>query len=150
MFDNIILELFIYYALQNNKFKILNNLRLLCNECNNSIKNDIYFNRKKNGYLLNNILNNININYYPIDVFIQNKDHLKYIFNNIYNIYISTDFMSNNYKKNIVFYKYDKLNPLKNLPIFKKSQIKQRMKQSIYLNMALDHADKEVNIDLYC
>ena len=42
MLNNLIFETFIYYVLQENNFKILNNLKLTCNKSNNNIKNNIY------------------------------------------------------------------------------------------------------------
>ena len=144
MLDNLIFETFIYYVLQENSFNILNNLRLTCNKCNNNIKNDIYFKRKKNAYLLNNVLSKIDMNYNDIYDFINNKHDYKYMLNNIYNIYSGTDFTYNKYKQSMYSYKYDKLHPLKRLPIFKKNEIKQKMKSSIMLNMALDHGENNL------
>ena len=148
MFDNLIFETFIYYVLQENNFKILNNLRLTCNECNNNIKNDIYYQRKKNAHLLNNVINKIDMDYNDIYDVISFKQDFKYMLNNIYNIYSGTDLSYNNYKQSIYSYKYDKLDPLKRLPIFKKNQIKQKMKTSIMLNMALDHGEKQFSFNV--
>jgi hypothetical protein len=152
MLDNLIFETFIYYVLQENDFKILNNLRITCNQYNINIKNDIYYQRKKNAYLLNNVLSKIDMDYNNIYYFVKNKHDLKYMLNNIYNIYTCTDFMYNNYKNNykqiLYSYKYDKLDPLKRLPIFKKNQIKEKMKNSIMLNMALDHGEKQYNFNV--
>ena len=148
MLDNLIFETFIYYVLQENSFNILNNLRLTCNKCNNSIKNDIYFKRKKNAYLLNNVLSKIDMNYNDIYDVINFKQDFKYILYNIYNIYSGTDFTYNKYKQSIYSYKYDKLDPLQRLPIFKKNEIKQKMKSNIMLNMALDHGEKEFSFNV--
>ena len=148
MFDYLIFETFIYYVLQENNFKILNNIRLTCNKCNNNIKNDIYFKRKKNAYLLNNVLSKIDMDYNDIYDYISFKQDFKYMLNNIYNIYTCTDFTYNNYKQSLYSYKYDKLDPLKRLPIFKKNQIKQKMKSSIMLNMALDHGEKQFSFNV--
>ncbi len=146
--DNLIFETFIYYVLQENNFKILNNLRLTCSEYNDNIKNDIYYQRKKNAYLLHNTINKIDMDYNNIWDFVKDKHDFKYLLNNIYNIYISTDFTYTNYKQSIYSYKYDNLNPLKRLPIFRKNQIKQKMKSSIMLNMALDHAEKQFSFNI--
>lgn len=146
--DNLIFETFIYYVLQENNFKILNNLRLTCSEYNNNIKNDIYYQRKKNAYLLHNTINKIDMDYNNIWDFVKDKHDFKYMLNNIYNIYTSTDFTYTNYKQSVYSYKYDNLNPLKRLPIFKKNQIKQKMKSSIMLNMALDHAEKQFSFNI--
>ena len=148
MMDNLIFETFIYYVLQENNFKILNNLRLTCSEYNNNIKNDIYYQRKKNAYLLHNTINKIDMDYNNIWDFVKDKHDFKYMLNNIYNIYTSTDFTYTNYKQSVYSYKYDNLNPLKRLPIFKKNQIKQKMKSSIMLNMALDHAEKQFSFNI--
>tara|TARA_B100001094_G_scaffold303147_1_gene331020 strand:- start:501 stop:971 length:471 start_codon:yes stop_codon:yes gene_type:complete len=148
MMDNLIFETFIYYVLQENNFKILNNLRLTCSEYNDNIKNDIYYQRKKNAYLLHNTINKIDMDYNNIWDFVKDKHDFKYLLNNIYNIYISTDFTYTNYKQSIYSYKYDNLNPLKRLPIFRKNQIKQKMKSSIMLNMALDHAEKQFSFNI--
>lgn len=146
--DNLIFETFIYYVLQENNFKILNNLRLTCSEYNDNIKNDIYYQRKKNAYLLHNTINKIDMDYNNIWDFVKDKHDFKYMLNNIYNIYTSTDFTYTNYKQSVYSYKYDNLNPLKRLPIFKKNQIKQKMKTSIMLNMALDHAEKQFSFNI--
>ena len=146
--DNLIFETFIYYVLQENNFKILNNLRLTCSEYNNNIKNDIYYQRKKNAYLLHNTINKIDMDYNNIWDFINDKHDFKYMLNNIYNIYTSTDFTYTNYKQTIYSYKYDKLDPLKRLSIFKINQIKQKMKSNIMLNMALDHAQKQFSFNI--
>lgn len=152
MLDNLIFETFIYYVLHKNNLKILSNLKLTCNQYNNNIKNDIYYQRKKNAYLLNNVLNKIDMDYNDIWDFIKDKHDLKYMLNNIYNIYTCTDFTYNNYKQNVysnkLYYNYDKLDPLKRLPIFKKNQIKQKMKSNIMLNMALDHGEKQFSFNL--
>lgn len=148
MFDNIIFETFIYYVLQENNFKILNTCKLLCNEYNNVIKNDVYFQRKKNAYLLNNVLSKFDMDFNSIFDFISCNHDFKYMLNNIYNIYTCNDFTYNNYKQSLYFYKYDILDPLKRLPIFKKNQIKQRMEESIVLKLALDHADKNYSFNL--
>jgi hypothetical protein len=148
MMDNLIFETFIYYVLQENNFKILNNLRLTCSEYNDNIKNDIYYQRKKNAYLLHNTINKIDMDYNNIWDFVKDKHDFKYMLNNIYNIYTSTDFTYTNYKQSVYSYKYDNLNPLKRLPIFKKNQIKQKMKTSIMLNMALDHAEKQFSFNI--
>ena len=147
MLHNLIFETFIYYILQENNFKILSNLKLTCIEYNNNIKNDIYYKRKKNAYLLNNVLRKNDMNYIAICDFIRFKQDFKYMLNSIYNIYTSTDVTYNKYKQSINSYKYDKLDPLKRLPIFKKNQIKQKMKSSIMLNMALDHAEKRFSFN---
>ena len=146
MLNNVIFEIFIYYVLQENNFKILNNLRLTCNEYNNIIENDIYYQRKKNAYLLHNTLNKLYLEFIIYD-FVDYK-HLKYMLNNIYNIYTNNAITYTNYKFKLNFYKYDNLNPLKYLPIFKKNQIKERMNSRILLNMALDHAEKEISYNL--
>lgn len=146
--DNLIFETFIYYVLQENNFKILNNLRLTCSEYNDNIKNDIYYQRKKNAYLLHNTINKIDMDYNNIWDFVKDKHDFKYMLNNIYNIYTGTDFTYTNYKQSVYSYKYDKLNPLKRLPIFKKNQIKQKMKSNIMLNMALDHAEKQFSFNI--
>lgn len=148
MMDNLIFETFIYYVLQENNFKILNNLRLTCSEYNDNIKNDIYYQRKKNAYLLHNTINKIDMDYNNIWDFVKDKHDFKYMLNNIYNIYTSTDFTYTNYKQSVYSYKYDNLNPLKRLPIFRKNQIKQKMKSSIMLNMALDHAEKQFSFNI--
>jgi len=148
MMDNLIFETFIYYVLQENNFKILNNLRLTCSEYNDNIKNDIYYQRKKNAYLLHNTINKIDMDYNNIWDFVKDKHDFKYMLNNIYNIYTGTDFTYTNYKQSVYSYKYDKLNPLKRLPIFKKNQIKQKMKSNIMLNMALDHAEKQFSFNI--
>ena len=146
--DNLIFETFIYYVLQENNFKILNNLTLTCSEYNDNIKNDIYYQRKKNAYLLHNTINKIDMDYNNIWDFVKDKHDFKYMLNNIYNIYTSTDFTYTNYKQSVYSYKYDNLNPLKRLPIFRKNQIKQKMKSSIMLNMALDHAEKQFSFNI--
>ena len=146
--DNLIFETFIYYVLQENNFKILNNLRLTCSEYNDNIKNDIYYQRKKNAYLLHNTINKIDMDYNNIWDFINDKHDFKYMLNNIYNIYTSTDFTYTNYKQSLYSYKYDKLDPFKRLSIFKINQIKQKMKSSIMLNMALDHAQKQFSFNI--
>ena len=146
--DNLIFETFIYYVLQENNFKILNNLRLTCSEYNDNIKNDIYYQRKKNAYLLHNTINKIDMDYNNIWDFVKDKHDFKYMLNNIYNIYTGTDFTYTNYKQSVYSYKYDNLNPLKRLPIFKKNQIKQKMKSNIMLNMALDHAEKQFSFNI--
>lgn len=148
MMDNLIFETFIYYVLQENNFKILNNLKLTCSKFNNNIKEDSYFKRKKNAYLLHNSIKKIDMDYNDIYHFVKDKHDFKYLLNNIYNIYTSTDLTYNNYKQSISFYKYDNLNPLKRLSIFKKNQIKEKMKTNIMLNMALDHAEKEFSFNL--
>lgn len=148
MLNNLIFETFIYYVLQENNFKILNNLKLTCNKSNNNIKNDIYYKRKKNAYLLHNTISKIDMNYNDIYDFISFKQDFKYMLNNIYNIYTCTDVTYNNYKQSIYSYKYDKLDPLKRLPIFKKNQIKQKMKSRIMLNMALDHGEKQFSFNV--
>tara|TARA_B100000035_G_scaffold315420_1_gene335990 strand:- start:4501 stop:4971 length:471 start_codon:yes stop_codon:yes gene_type:complete len=148
MIDNLIFETFIYYVLQENNFKILSNLRLTCSEYNDNIKNDIYYQRKKNAYLLHNTINKIDMDCNNIWDFVSDKHDFKYMLNNIYNIYTSSDFTYTNYKQSIHSYKYDNLNPLKRLPIFRKNQIKQKMKSSIMLNMALDHAEKQFSFNI--
>ena len=102
----------------------------------------------KNAYLLNNVLSKIDMNYNDIYDFINNKHDYKYMLNNIYNIYSGTDFTYNKYKQIMYYYKYDKLHPLKRLPIFKKNEIKQKMKSSIMLNMALDHGEKQFSFNV--
>ena len=124
--DNLIFETFIYYVLQENNFKILNNLKLTCSEYNNNIKNDIYYQRKKNAYLLYNSIMKIDMDYNNMWDFVKDKHDFKYLLNNIYNIYSGTDFTYTKYKQSVYFYKYDNLNPLKRLPIFKKNQIKKK------------------------
>lgn len=150
MTDNIIFEIFIYYFLQENNFKILNNLKLICTKYNDNIKNDIYYQRKKSAYLLHNTIKKMDIDYNDISNFIYNMDKydFKYIINNIYNIYSNADITYNNYKRTIYLYKYDNLNPLKRLPIFKKNEIKEKMKSNIMLNMALDHAEKQFSFNV--
>ena len=88
------------------------------------------------------------MNYNDIYDFISFKQDFKYMLNNIYNIYTCTDVTYNNYKQSIYSYKYDKLDPLKRLPIFKKNQIKQKMKSRIMLNMALDHGEKQFSFNV--
>ena len=148
--DNLIFETFIYYILQENNFKILHNLKLTCNKYNNNIESDIYYQRKKNAYILHNTFKKIDMDYNYISDFINNmnKHDFKYMINSIYNIYSNTDITFNNYKQTIYSYKYDNLNPLKRLPVIKKNQIKQKMKSSILLNMALDHAEKQFSFNV--
>ena len=149
MLNNIIFEIFVYYLLQNNSFIILNKMNLTCKTYNNIIKNDIYYNRKKSAYLLNEILiNKLNSIFYNIYDFLDKHYDYKYILNSIFNIYIYDDLSYNNYIKNLLQYKNDKLNPFNRLPLFKKTEIKNRMNESIILNMALDHAEKNYSFNI--
>ena len=149
MLNNIIFEIFIYYLSQNNSFIILNNLKLLCNTYNNNIKNDIYYIRKKSAYLLNKILiKELDNSFYNIYDFLDQHYDFKYILNSIFNIYTEGDFTYNNYIKNLYKYKDDKIDPLKRLPLFKKNETKNRMKNSLRLNMALDHAEKNYSFNI--
>ena len=151
MMNNIDFEIFIYYLLQNNSFNILNNLKLTCNTYNNIIKNDVYFIRKKNAYLLNKVISKIDINF---NILLKHDDYFdhyydyKYLLNSIFNIYTKNDITYKNYIKTFSQYKNDKLDPLKRIPHFKKIEIKERKQTSIMLNMALDHAEKQYSFNI--
>lgn len=156
MFNNIVFEIFIYYLLNIkddykstiNGLKILNSLKLVSILCNNNIKNDIYYNRKKNAYMLCSIISKIDIEYNSIDEFIEDKFGFKYILTSIFNIYCKLDFTYAQYRKQIYSYKNDKLNPLKRLPLHRKNQIQKMIQESINLSMALHHAEKIYSVKL--
>ena len=154
--DYNIFDIVSYYIISKNHFSLINNLRNVSIKFKKIIDNDKLFVRKKYAYILNNVLNQFDLTLDELWELIENKSDYKYILNCIFNIYTKNDFTY--YKHDYVnkFNKYDKLNPLKNLPLFKYYQIKQRIEKSILLNMALIHADyfysikKAKEIDDYC
>ena len=149
--DHIVFECFIFYALDNNNLKMINNLRNVCNEYKMIIDNNIYYKRKKSAYLLSYTFYKLEMNIGEDksvlnNDFIENKHDFKYILNSIYNYSVGDDFTYTNYKKNLNDYKYDKFNPLKRMRQWTYCLYKQKMNISINLNMALMHAEKPYSI----
>ena len=136
-----IFDIVSYYIISKKDFYLICNLRNVSIKFKEIIDNDILFVRKKYAYILNNVINKFGLTFNEIWEIIDHKNDFKYLMNCIYNIYTENDFsyFKNDYINK--FNKSDKLNPLKNLPSFKYYQIKERMKNSILLNIALIHAD---------
>lgn len=84
----------------------------------------------------------INTNNVDLDCF---RD-FKYLLNCIFDIYTELDISYDYYIKNCGNYKNDPLNTFRRLKFISYIKIKRRMKQSIYLNIALDHAEKNYSL----
>ena len=123
--------------------KYIKNLRNTSKEFNSCIKQNNLYNRKKACYLLTKTFTDLHLNSTFITSMIHDSKDLKYIFNTI-NIYggYGRDPGYEYYSKSLSFYKDDPLNPLKTLRLFTQLNYQTSMKNSIYLKLALSHADK--------
>jgi hypothetical protein len=123
--------------------KYIKNLRHTSKEFNSCIKQNNLYNRKKASYLLTKTFIDLHLNIKNIKCMINDSKDLKYVFNvlNIYGGY-GRDPGYEYYSKSLSFYKDDPLNPLKTLRLFTQLNYQTSMKNSIYLNLALSHADK--------
>ena len=148
------MDVFADYLIVNNYYSLIGCCRLISLEHKKIIDSNKLFGRKKSAELLKKTLINftrdIGINEFVDNILYTDKvDYYKYTLNCIYNIGSNTGYNDDNYeqyKYKIVHFRYDKLHPLKRLRLFKYNMIKKQMASSIYLNMALDHAEKPYSI----
>lgn len=143
-----IINLLLDYIVINNfnlyfQKKYIKNLRHTSKEFNSCIKKNKLYNRKKASYLLSKTFIDLQLNNTFITSMIHDSHDLKYMFNliSIYGGY-GRDPGYEYYIKSLSFYKDDPFNPLKTLRLFTKLNYQTSMKNSIYLNLALSHADK--------
>jgi len=137
----LIFDIISYFIISNNDLDLIKNLRCVSSQFKNKIDSDKLYIRKKYAFILTNVISKIGLPLNDYFEIIDDKNDYKYILNIIYNIYTKNDSTYFKYHYANKFNKFDKLNPLRNIPIFKSFQIKQRMKNSILLNMALTHAE---------
>lgn len=137
VFDYITANNFNLYFQEN----YIKNLRYSNKEFNNWIKENKLYSRKKSAYLLTKTF--IGIGYHNINNILVDSYDLKYIFNSldVYGSY-GRDPGYEYYLNSLSNYKTDPFNPLKSLRLFTKIHYDKSMKKSIYLNLALSHADK--------
>tara|TARA_B100000989_G_C19243644_1_gene345098 strand:- start:43 stop:522 length:480 start_codon:yes stop_codon:yes gene_type:complete len=141
--DYLIFEIIFYSIISNNNFRLLADLRCVSKQIKNTIDNDRFYIRKKYAFILKIVIDKIDIRMYDIMGDYYNNNDFKYLLNCFYNIATDNDITYNKYIQSIELYKKDRLDPLKRLPEFKYHEIKQRMKSSIMLKLALMHAGYE-------
>ena len=142
----LILEILTDNLLNKKQFKILESLKHTNKNTKNIInKNNLYL-RIRSAELLKKVILNLNTN---IEHFWETKYQFNLMLSNIFNIEsFMYDRTYSNYKINIADYSKDKLNPFKNLRIFKYKEFKNEIKNSnsILLKLALDHAENPYSI----
>ena len=149
-------DIFTNYLIENNLFNIISMLRVVNKENKTIVDNNQLFQRKKSALLLQKIFNDAGYEYYNIlelltptnGVLNTNKvdlDCIYYFSDTLASIidfyFYGCDKEYEKYKNKFYNYKDDSLDPFCRLKKFWRNKIKDRMKQSILLNMALSHAD---------
>ena len=142
----LITTLIIDYYVDINKTNICKKLKLINHNFKNIIDSNILYKRKNNANKLVAVLRDLDMTHNILYQYIEFKCDYKYILNSIYNIGTGTDFTYGVFKKNISEYKNDKLAPFRNIRVYKSLEFKIRMKNSILLSMALDHAEKPYSL----
>ena len=152
----LILKILTDNLLDKKELKILESLKYTNKNAFNIInKNNLYL-RITSAELLKKTLEILDFDiyyFYGGDNFytIQEEILIKYlnsILNNICNIGLLNTATYNNYKINLRDYSKDKLNPFKNLRLFKYKEFKNKIENSdsLLLKMALDHAENPYSI----
>ena len=156
----LVCDIFTNYLIVNNLFNYLSIFKIN-KETKTIIDNNLLFQRKKSVILLNKLLSSNGYDYNIISglltptngvlntdkVDLDCRNHFTDVLGSIIDLYFNgCDKEYEKYKKNFYNYKNDCLDPFCRLKNFWRNKIKNRMKESILLNMALSHADYEYSI----